>query len=543
MLLKNLFALLLTACVLTWGCDTKTKNVDSCGDGFVDPGEQCDGSNLAGASCASLGFYDTEGVLACSDECTFVTTDCGVAQCGDGLIQEGFDEQCDGTELGGNSCQQLGYARGTLACLPSCRFDITGCERDGYCGDGTVDAPFEECEGTNLDGNTCMTVGFYQGTLRCNSNCWFDTTACNGTCGDGVIDTQFQEQCDGTNLNLQTCETLGYANGTLGCLPTCQWDFSNCPLCGNDVIDEPEVCDGTNFNGQTCVDLGFLWGGELTCNSSCSAVDTSLCRSSSTIVMISVPAGTFQRNGTPTNLSTVSAFQISQHEITRAQWVEVTGWADPSNTTCSSGTSDPVQMVSWYDAITFCNKLSLLEGLDPVYSVAGVNFFTLRYDQIPSSTTITWDEATANPAASGYRLPTEMEWMWAAMGADTANPGAVNTTGYAKAFAGSTGSNAVGDYAYYNGNSAGKTHPVGSKLPNDLGLYDMSGNVFEWVWDIYGSIPAGALTDYEGPASGTIRVMRGGRWYDDASYCTVAYRGLNGSCGRNYGNGFRVVRR
>jgi hypothetical protein len=125
--------------------------------------------------------------------------------------------------------------------------------------------------------------------------------------------------------------------------------------------------------------------------------------------MIYVPTGTFQRDATPTNLSTTSAFRMSLHEITRAQWTAVTGWADPSNLIYSSGTSDPVQRVSWYDAIVFCNKLSLLEGLTPVYSVSGVDFTTLNYAEIPTATDANWNASSANWAANGYRLPTEME--------------------------------------------------------------------------------------------------------------------------------------
>ncbi len=266
--------------------------------------------------------------------------------------------------------------------------------------------------------------------------------------------------------------------------------------------------------------------------------------------LIYVPAGTFQRDATETNLSTVSAFRMSKYEITRAQWVAVTGWADPSYVTYSSGTSDPVQMVNWYDAIAFCNKLSLLEGLTPVYAVSGVDFATLTYAQIPTATNADWNAATANWSADGYRLPTEMEWMWAAMGADLANPGAVNTTGWAKAFAGSTGSNLIGDYAVFgsSGSETGRTttqrsNPVGSKLANELGFHDLSGNIWEWAWDWYAaSYPSGTLTDFRGPASGTDRVVRGGGWGGNASYCTVAYRSYSGPYFRFNSMGFRVVR-
>jgi formylglycine-generating enzyme required for sulfatase activity len=140
---------------------------------------------------------------------------------------------------------------------------------------------------------------------------------------------------------------------------------------------------------------------------------------------------------------------------------------------------------------------------------------------------------------NGYRLPTEMEWMWAAMGADkTAQP---NTSGYSKAFAGSNGSNSIGDYAWHYGNSSNKTHEAGGKTANELNLSDMSGNVWEWVWDWYGSYSADELTDPPGPASGTYRVRRGGSWSAPTSSCTVAYRLGSAPDLRNSSIGFRVL--
>jgi formylglycine-generating enzyme required for sulfatase activity len=142
-----------------------------------------------------------------------------------------------------------------------------------------------------------------------------------------------------------------------------------------------------------------------------------------------------------------------------------------------------------------------------------------------------------------------MEWMWAAMGADTAAPGATNTTGYTKAFAGSTGSNAIGDYAVfgYGTSEAGATtmehsNPPGSKLPNELGLYDMSGNVWEWTWDLGDNWPAGGVTDYHGPTSGNYREAHGGFWNNPSEFCTVAIRFNFPPYYEDYGVGFRVIR-
>jgi formylglycine-generating enzyme len=255
-----------------------------------------------------------------------------------------------------------------------------------------------------------------------------------------------------------------------------------------------------------------------------------------------VPAGTFQLDDTAMNTSTVSAFMMSQYEITRAQFLAIMG-TDPSNTKYSSGITDPVQKVNWYQAIAFCNKLSLAEGLTPVYSVtvsgSEVNWSTLSFASIPTgiSTNSDWDAATVNSAANGYRLPTANEWEWAAMGATSDRTGyagsGTNTAGYQKAFAGSTGTNAIEDYAVfgYMGTETGRTttersNSVGSKLPNELGLYDMSGNVAEWAWDkvdIY-------------------RAICGGSWRSYASFCALANSTGYEPNSSSFAIGLRVVR-
>jgi formylglycine-generating enzyme len=266
-----------------------------------------------------------------------------------------------------------------------------------------------------------------------------------------------------------------------------------------------------------------------------------------------VPAGSFQRDSASTNISVITKpFRMSEKEITRAQILSIMG-TDPSHPAYSSGTSDPVQQSNWYHAIAFCNQLSIDEGLTSVYTVNGSTVpdvwdgTTDGTITVPTSNNVIWDAATANWSANGYRLPTEMEWMWAAMGADD---------DYTKLFAGSNGSNAIGDYAVfgYSGSETGRTttersNPVGSKLPNELGLYDMSGDVWEWNWDWYednGTWPnyviTGTVTDYRGAASGSDRVLRGGSWYNNAPFCSVAYRYFNYPYYQLTDIGFRVVR-
>jgi len=252
-----------------------------------------------------------------------------------------------------------------------------------------------------------------------------------------------------------------------------------------------------------------------------------------------VPGGTFKIDSVTI---TVSTFRMSEKEITRAQFAAVTGLTDPSNKEHSTGQQDPVQCVNWYHALVFCNKLSMLEGLTPVYNVND-STDPERWGKVPNERNISWDAAKADRSANGYRLPTEMEWMWAAMGADSDGLGKVNMTGYNKAFAGSSGSNTIDDYAWTRENSSNNTYPVGTKKPNELGLFDMSGNVWEWCWDWHtNEYPKGAMTNYSGAATGERRVLRGGSWYRDASCASIAYRVSDSPYYQDDFVGFRVVR-
>jgi formylglycine-generating enzyme required for sulfatase activity len=265
------------------------------------------------------------------------------------------------------------------------------------------------------------------------------------------------------------------------------------------------------------------------------------------IYVPATPAGGFQRDADPANISTISnGYWMGETEVTQELFEAVMG-ANPSNFTTGVAAGEtqakrPVEQVNWYAAIAFCNKLSLKDGKTPVYSVSGItDWAALAYSSIPTSSNATWNAAAINAGADGYRLPTEMEWMWAAMGA-TAGGETVQSAGYAKEFAGSTGSNAIGDYAWYSVNSSSKTHEVGKKLPNELGLVDMSGNVYEWCWDWNASsYGTGEKNDYAGAASGASRVRRSGSCLHAAANCTVTHRGSSNPYYLSNIYGFRVV--
>lgn len=196
--------------------------------------------------------------------------------------------------------------------------------------------------------------------------------------------------------------------------------------------------------------------------------------------MVKIPGGTFQRDGSPTNTTYVSSFYMGKYEVTQFQYIQF----GASNTSANQGDPMlPVENITWYDALDFCNKLSAAEKLESVYTLTNVTLDGGHYTNATVSADFT---------KNGYRLPTEAEWEWAAMGGfkDSRSTlvGSTNTGGYTKGYAGSiesaTDQNNVAKYAWYYQNSGSVTHPVGQKLPNELGLYDMSGNVFERCWDL-----------------------------------------------------------
>jgi formylglycine-generating enzyme required for sulfatase activity len=186
----------------------------------------------------------------------------------------------------------------------------------------------------------------------------------------------------------------------------------------------------------------------------------------------------------------------------------------------------PVENVNWYAAIAFCNKLSLLDGKTPAYSVK-INGVEVDWSSpnIPRQFNSNWEAATvAN--RTGYRLPYEVEWLWAAMGGNEGGS-TVTSNGYTKSFAGSDGTNSIGDYAWHAGNAGDKTREVGKKLPNELGLYDMSGNVAEWCWEQEGQTSM-ARHAAKPEAPDPARKFRGGSWYSSSDACAVGYRGEEG---------------
>jgi formylglycine-generating enzyme required for sulfatase activity len=263
-------------------------------------------------------------------------------------------------------------------------------------------------------------------------------------------------------------------------------------------------------------------------------------------VMVPVAGGTFQMGSNdandnaagPPHSVTLGSYFIDKYEITYEKWTEVRDWAlthgyvsadipAGMNGNNPVGTKNPVNGVSWYDILKWCNARSEKDGLTPVYYTNSALSTVYRMGEIAvPSDAVKW-------TANGYRLPTEAEWEFAAKGG-------IKSKNFLY-----SGSNTVDSVAWFSGNSGNTTHTVGGKAANEIGIHDMSGNVREWCWDWSGSYPSGTQTDPTGPASGIDRVMRGGSYLGDVGYvnpCRSAVRYYAFPSVRYFSYGFRCVK-
>ena len=238
------------------------------------------------------------------------------------------------------------------------------------------------------------------------------------------------------------------------------------------------------------------------------------------------------------NSISVLSFYIGRYEVTQKEWIEVMG----SNPSKFKGDDLPVETVSWYDSIEYCNQRSVTEGLKPYYNIDKNKKDPNNENDIDD---IKWT-VTLNRDANGYRLPTEAEWEYAAGGGQMSK---------SYTYSGSDDIDTVASYFKNSGDKEltglwswpvieqnhNKTKPIGIRVPNELGLYDMSGNVREWCWDWYGE-SVGYGTGPQKSSRETGRVWRGGGWLGGDFCCASSYRASLEANGKGPDQGFRVCR-
>jgi len=349
--------------------------------------------------------------------------------------------------------------------------------------------------------------------------------------------------------NAEVGQQLTPGTGNLGGTISFEWNGAGSVVTGSPYTVQPADSDSD-------ITVTAFVSGDNT-GSVTSAPTRIALYSSMGISLVRIQSGTFAMGSPGTELGRYDdetqhpvilsdGFYMGIYPVTQDQYEAVMGTGtNPSHFIAGPDTGEvqgrrPVETVSWFDAIVFCNKLSEKEHLNPAYEIqessADAGSWTIdttKWGEVPDSTShanfARWNGVRMVSGATGYRLPSEAQWEYACR--------AGTVTMY------SFGNDAalLGQYAWYGSNSGIKTHEVGKKLPNAWGLYDMHGNIWEWCWDWYGLYNSSSQPDPQGPSVGSDRIRRGGCWYNTNINVRSALRDADDPSGKDNNIGFRVM--
>jgi formylglycine-generating enzyme required for sulfatase activity len=510
-------------------------------------------------SCGAKGAKTADCPYGCAAAiCKDCVGDCTNKGCGD----DGCGVECGTCPK--SACNLLKLTPGQTCLSNTCTGDSTpqdcndgeicttdSCDPLAGCGhtNNTLECALAKCElgkfytAVNCSGGNCPT----QTGVACDDGKACTKDLCNVT--SGCANTLQGGYC----LIAGTCYAEGAANGTNLCKvctttkSTSVWsnaiDGTTCGTGGGCVsgtccnANDHKACSGGSvYWYDSCGNVGSL---AQTCQYGCTA---GVCDPSSGCPLgyVLVPSGTFTMgspstepgrvtNETEHQVTISKSFCLKATEVTQGEWQALMGNNPSSFSTC--GTDCPVETVSWWDSVAYCNKLSSSQGLSSCYTLTGCT-------GTPGVSGYTCTGVTfAGLTCTGYRLPTESEWEYAARAGTTT--GTYNGT---STLISCEQPNTVLDpIAWFCGNSSSKTHAAKGKTPNAWGLYDMLGNVWEWTGDWYGTYP-GTVTDPTGAPTGSYRVGRGGSWYYVARYARAASRSGSVPGDRSYILGLRPSR-